>query len=235
MDAPPEAVVVADQVVPSDVVRDAPTSFCALAPHMFCCDFDRPDSLSGQWTAQTVYAGGVLSISSAQSTSPPSSLFVRTVRSDSGLSSQATLRKSFTTSPVTHAHLGFDIFSSVFTANGSSNAITFTSGQTNMTLALLERTGAVSCTLTVFGSGVATSSFPCAVIFPGNTWTHFDIDLTISTQLVQFQILCRGTTTSGQFQAGTWSGASALSIGSYPGSPDHVWEGYFDNVVVDYQ
>jgi hypothetical protein len=37
------------------------------------------------------------------------------------------------------------------------------------------------------------------------------------------------------FQSTSWTGVAALDIGSYPGTSENYWEGYFDNVIVDLQ
>jgi hypothetical protein len=209
-------------------------TFCSTASHTFCSDFDEPDVLTSQWTSQFVYRGGELSLSAAQSTSHPQSLLVRTVMADSGLSSQAILHKNLTGMATSRAHVTFDLYSGGFATLGNSNAVTFTSGSTSMTLSLSQ--GAqVSCRLTAFGNGVAGSAVACPATFAPNTWTHFDLDATVSGMGIGVKITIGTATSSGLFTSTSWTGAASLEIGSYPGSPQGYWDGYFDNVVVDLQ
>jgi hypothetical protein len=209
-------------------------TFCSTATHTFCSDFDEPDVLTAQWSTQFVYRGGELSLSTAQSTSHPQSLLVRTVTTDSGLSSQAILHKNLTGMASSRAHVAFDLYSSGFSMLGNSNAVTFSSGSTNMTLALSQ--GAqVSCRLTAFGNGVTGSAVACPATFAPNTWTHFDLEVTPSGQGIGVKITMGTAVASGLFNSTSWAGAASLEIGSYPGSPQGYWDGYFDNVVVDLQ
>ena len=152
----------------------------------------------------------------------------------SGPSSQATLQKSLTGSATSRVHLGFDLYSGPFATSGDSNAVTFSSGSTNMTFGLTQ--GAqVSCRFIPFGNGVTGAPIVCPTTFTPNTWAHFDIDLTITGQTITVKITMPGSIGNGSFQATNWTGSSTLGIGSYPGSPQGFWEGYFDNVVVDMQ
>jgi hypothetical protein len=103
-----------------------------------------------------------------------------------------------------------------------------------MTLSLTQ--GAqISCFLTAFGTGVTGSTIQCPGTFPPNTWTHFDLDITVSGQGIGAKITMGAATASGLFTTTSWTGAASLEIGSYPGSPQGFWDGYFDNVAVDLQ
>jgi hypothetical protein len=204
-----------------------------MSAHTFCSDFDEPNALAA-WTNQVLDRGGQLALSTAQSTSHPQSLFVRTVMTDSGTSSEALLHKDLTGSATSHAHVAFDLYTSLFAPSATSNALTFTSGSTYVTLALTQ--GAqISCRVNPFGAGVAASAAPCPATFPPNAWTHIDLDFSVSGQTITIKMTIAGTTSQLVFQSTSWTGSASLEIGSYPGTGENYWEGYFDNVVVDLQ
>jgi hypothetical protein len=148
--------------------------------------------------------------------------------------SEAMMHKNLTGNATSHAHVAFDVYTSQFAPSGSSNAATFTSGSTSVTLALSQ--GAqISCRLVPFGAGVTGTPFACPATFPPNAWTHIDLDFTVAAQTIGIKVTIAATTASTMIQTTTWSGASSLEIGSYPGVVQNYWEGYFDNVVVDLQ
>jgi hypothetical protein len=228
----------ADAPKPPDAALDGPrdtsmgSSFCSLAPHTFCSDFDEPDVLTSQWTNLVQSGGGQVSISTVQSTSHPQSVYVRTVAG--GSPSNAELHKNLSGSLTSRAHVGFDIYSGAFAPSGSSNAVTFGAGTMYMTLSVSQ--GAqISCRLTPFGNGVTGASIACPATFLSNTWTHFDIDLTVTGQTVSVNITMAATIGTGSFQATNLTGLATLDIGSYPGTAQGYWDGYFDNIVVDMQ
>jgi hypothetical protein len=144
------------------------------------------------------------------------------------------MHKNLTGNATSHAHVAFDLYTSQFAPSASSNAVTFASGSTYLTLTLSQ--GAqISCRVLPFGTGVAGSAAPCPVTFPPNAWTHVDLDFNVSGPTITLKITIAGTTAQLVFQSTSWAGAAALDIGSYPGTSENYWEGYFDNVVVDLQ